>query len=108
MFPTELGVDYYGLPKELGEVSYSYDSPVSSILVSTQHGQWIMRSSFPTTRGPLEKFKLLWAMFKAYNFKHVLLSLGKKEFTVTLAGSAEILPKKAYMKIKQKKSSLYL
>lgn len=100
VFPTELGVDYYGFPKELGEINYSYNSPVSSISVSSQHGPWIMKASFPTTRGTLEKFKLLWAMFKAYNFKLILQSLGKKEFMVTLAGSAEILPKNAYIKIK--------
>lgn len=100
LFPTELGVDYYGLPKELGEVNYRYNHSVSEFSVSTVQGPWIMKASFPTKRGFLEKLKLLWAMFKAYNFPLVFKSLGKKEFMVTLAGSVKILPKIAYMKIK--------
>jgi|GEM_PF-5753730 hypothetical protein len=98
--PTEVGVEYYGLPKELGEINYSYNQELSNFSVSTKQGPWVMKASFPTKRGILEKFKLLWAMFKAYKACLVLRSLGKKEFFVTLAGSAKILPKNAYMKIR--------
>jgi len=98
--PTEIGVEYYGLPKELGEIDYNYGRQISHFSVSTQQGPWIMKASFPTRRGTLSKFGLLWAMFKAYNFRLVLQSMSKKEFMVTLAGSARICAKKADMKIR--------
>ena len=98
--PIEIGVEYYGLPKEPGEIHYSYSRPVSHLSVAAKQGPWIMKASFPTGKGVVEKFRLLWAMIRAYNFRLVLQSLGRKEFVVTLAGSAKILPKNAYMKIK--------
>ncbi|MDD5759952.1 MAG: hypothetical protein PHI06_12835 [Desulfobulbaceae bacterium] len=98
--PTEIGFEYYGYPKEVGEVNYKYDQQVSTFSVSTREGQLIMKALFPTKRGILAKFGLIWAMFRAYNFRLVLQSLSKKEFIITLVGSAKILGKKAHMKIK--------
>lgn len=97
---TEIGFEYYGLPKELGEVKYNYTQEVSDFSVIGKEGSWIMKASFPTKRGLLAKFWLLGALFKAYGFRLVLRSMGKKEFLVILAGSAKILTKNAYMKIK--------
>lgn len=98
--PTEIGFEYYGYPKEIGEINYKHDEQVSNFSVSTKEGPWIMKASFPTRRGIFAKFGLLWAMFRAYNFRLVLQSLSKKEFIVTLVGSAKIIAKKAHMKIK--------
>lgn len=98
--PTEIGFEYYGFPKEVGEINYKYDSRVSNFSVSTKEGPWIMKASFPTKRGISAKCGLLWSMFRAYNFRLVLQSMSKKEFKVTLLGSANILAKKAHMKIK--------
>ena len=98
--PTEIGFEYYGFPKELGVVEYNYTQQVSNFSVAAKGGPWIMKASFPTRRSVLGKFALLGALFKAYGFRPVLQSMGKKKFLVTLAGSAKILAKNAYMKIK--------
>lgn len=100
VLPTEIGFEYYGLPKEQGEINYNYDQRVSSFSVSTKQGPWIMKASFPTKRGVSAKFGLLWTLFKAYGFRLVLQSMSRKEFLVTLAGSTKILAKKAHMKIR--------
>jgi hypothetical protein len=98
--PTEIGFEYYGLPKELGEVQYNYAQQVSDFSVKAKEGPWIMKASFPTRRGVYAKFWLLGALFKAYGLRPVLRSMRKKEFFVTLAGSVKILAKNAYMEIK--------
>jgi len=98
--PTEIGFEYYGFPKELGVVEYDYSQQISNFSVMAKGGPWIMKASFPTRRSAFGKFALLGALFKAYGFRPVLQSMGKKEFFVTLAGSAKILAKNAYMKIK--------
>lgn len=99
--PTEVGLEYYGIPKELGDITYTANQPVSDFSVSPRQGPWIMKASFPTKSGILSKFRLLAAMFKAYSFRLVLQSMSRKEFLVTLLGSAQILAKKAYMKIEK-------
>lgn len=101
ILPTEIGFEYYGIPKELGEINYTYDGAISEFSVSPEQGPWIMKAVFPTKRGLLSKFGLLGAMFKAFNFRLVLKSLSKKEFTATLVGSKEIIAKMAVMKIKK-------
>lgn len=97
---TEIGLEYYGYPKEIGEINYKYDLQVSNFSVSTKEGPWIMKASFPTKRGIFAKFGLLLDMFRAYSFRLVLQSMMKKEFIVTLVGSAKIIAKKAHMTIK--------
>lgn len=99
--PTEVGLEYYGIPKELGDIIYTGHQPVSDFSVSPREKPWIMKTSFPTKRGILSKLGLLAAMFKAYSFRLVLQSMSKKEFLVTLLGSAQILAKKAYMRIEK-------
>lgn len=101
ILPTEIGFEYYGIPKERGEIKYQYDRTISEFSVSPEQGPWIMKASFPKKRGVLSKFGLLGAMFKAFNFRLVLQSFGKKEFTATLIGSKEINAKMAEMKIKK-------
>jgi len=98
--PTEIGYEYYGLPKELGRVEYAYSQEVSNFSVTTKDGPWIMQATFPTKRGVSEKLRFLASLFKAFGFLPVLRSMGKKEFLVTLAGSTKILAKNAYMEIK--------
>ena len=97
--PTEVGVEYYGYPKELGDIAYNYDQNVSHFIVSPKNDQWIMKASVPTKRGILCKFGLLWAMVKAYGLSTSIKAMTQKYFTVTLLGSAKILAKKAYMKV---------
>jgi len=99
--PTEIGFEYYGMPKELGEVIYNHSHDNSGFSVSTKDGSQIMKAAFPTKRGIWAKFNLLGAMFKAHGFSPVLKSLSKKEFSATSVGSSGILAKKAYMKIKK-------
>lgn len=98
--PTEIGLQYYGIPKEVGKISYNYSHEISDFSVSTLDNFLIMNATFPTKRGALSKFGLLVSLFRAYGFSPVLKSLSKKEFSATLVGSAKILAKKAYMKIK--------
>lgn len=98
--PTEIGFEYYGFPKELGEVTYDYSNRISTFSTSTRKGLWIMKASFPTKRGLFAKFGLLWALLRAFGLRLVLQSMSKKEFEATLLGSAKILAKKAHMKIK--------
>lgn len=98
--PTEVGVEYYGYPKELGEIAYNYNNNVSHFTVSPKHDQWIMKASVPTKRGILSKFGFLLAMVKAYGLSTSIKALTQKYFIVTLLGSAKILAKKAHMKIK--------
>lgn len=109
ILPTEIGLEHYGIPKELGEIIYNYDHAISKVSVSPEQGEWIMKVSFPTKRGVLDKFKLLAAMFKAFGFSPVFKSLGKKQFTATLIGSAKILAKKAEIKInKDPKTEMFI
>ena len=98
--PTEIGVDYYGYPKELGKIEYNFNQKVSHFTVSPKQDQWIMKASVPTKRGILSKFGFLWALIKAFGFRAAMKAMTQKEFSVTLLGSAKIIAKKAYMKIK--------
>lgn len=98
--PTEIGFEYYGIPKEVGKISYNYSRDNSDFSVATQEGYQIMKATFPTQRGVWAKFRLLGSLFKAYGFSPVFKSLSKKEFTATLVDSSKIHAKKAYMKIK--------
>ncbi|MHB1380140.1 MAG: acetoacetate decarboxylase family protein [Desulfurivibrionaceae bacterium] len=98
--PTEVGVEYYGYPKELGDIAYNYNQDVSHFTVSPKHDQWIMKASVPTKRGILSKLGFLWAMVKAYGLSTSMKAMTQKYFTVTLLGSAKILAKKANMKVK--------
>lgn len=98
--PTEIGVDYYGFPKELGEIEYNFSHKVLHFNVSAKQDQWIMKASVPTKRGIISKFGLLWSMAKAYGLSTSIRAMTQKEFSVTLLGSSKIVAKKAYMKIK--------
>jgi len=100
ILPTEIGVDYYGFPKELGEIEYNSSQNESHFTVSPKQDNWIMRASVPTKRGILSKFGFLWALIKAFGFGTSMRAMAQKEFGVTLLGSAKIIAKKAYMKIK--------
>lgn len=98
--PTEIGFEHYGLPKELGRVEYNHARQVSDFSVTGKEGPWIMKASFPTRGGASARIRLLGSLFKAYGFRLLLRSLGKKEFLVTLAGSAKILARNALMEIR--------
>ncbi len=97
--PIEIGYQYYGIPKEPGEIHFSCDNAVLQFSVAPQDGPWIMRASFPSRRGMIAKFRLAGAMIKAFGLALVFQSLKKKEFTATLAGSSRIAAKKAIMKV---------
>ena len=97
--PAEIGVDYYGYPKELGEIEYNYNDKVLHFNVSPKQDQWIMKASVPIKRSIFSKFNLLWAMIKAYGLSTSIKAMTQKEFSVTLLGSSKIVAKKAYMKI---------
>lgn len=99
--PTEIGFDHYGIPKELGAIDYSFDSKRVESKVMPENDSWIMKAKLPTKRGIMNKFSLLAAMFKAYGFGTVFRSLKTNVFHATLAGSAEILAKKAHMEVKR-------
>jgi hypothetical protein len=93
--PTEIGYEYYGMPKETGQISYGTNNGISSFSVTAQQGPWIMKASFPDKRSLLEKMSLMRSLFKAYSLRLMFLSMMKKEFVSILAGSADILAKNA-------------
>lgn len=103
--PTEVGVDHYGYPKELGSIEINCNGGEIQFMVAPKEDPWIMKATVPTKRGVLSKFSLLFAMIKAYGMGKSVKALTKKEFTVTLLGSAKILAKKAYMKVKNDPST---
>ena len=103
--PTEVGVDYYGYPKELGNIKYNCSQKEIHFIVSPEENSWIMKATVPTKRGIMSKISFLFSMIKAYGFSKSIQALTKKEFTVTLLGSAKILAKKAYMKVKNDPST---
>lgn len=105
VLPTEVGVDHYGYPKELGDIEYNCNKKEINFIASPKEDPWIMKATVPTKRGVLSKFSFLFAMIKAYGISKSIQALTKKEFTVTLLGSAKILAKKAYMKVKNDPST---
>jgi hypothetical protein len=103
--PTEVGKDHYGYPKVLGNIEYNCDHEKINFIASPIECPWIMKATVPVKRGVLSKFSFLFAMIKAFGISKSIQALAKKEFTVTLLGSAKILAKKAYMKIKNDPST---
>jgi hypothetical protein len=95
--PTEIGYEYYGMPKEVGQINYDHSDGISRFSVATQQGPWIMKASFPVKRkrSLSEKMSLMRSMFKAYNLRLMFQSTMKKEFVSILVGSADILAKNA-------------
>ncbi len=105
ILPTEVGVDHYGYPKELGNIEFNCNGKEILFMVSPKEDPWIMKATVPTKRGVLSKLSFLFAMIKAYGISKSMQALTKKEFTVTLLGSAKILAKKANMKVKNDPST---
>ena len=99
--PTEIGFEYYGLPKEVGEVNFNYDHPKTEFSVSTQSGPWVMKASLPKKSSGFSKLGVLVDMVKAYKIGLVFQSMKKKEFSAILVGSANIHAKMATIKSKR-------
>lgn len=105
ILPTEVGMDHYGYPKELGNIEFNCNGKEINFMVSAKEDPWLMKAIVPTKRGVLAKLSFLFSMIKAYGISKSNLALTKKEFTSTLLGSTKILAKKANMKIKNDPST---
>ncbi len=105
ILPTEVGVEHYGYPKEMGDIEYNCNQGNINFIASPKEDPWIMKATVPTKRGVLSKLSFLFSMIKAYGISKTMRAFTQKEFTVTLLGSAKILAKKAYMKVKNDPST---
>jgi hypothetical protein len=95
--PTEIGVEYYGIPKEMGQVSYQRNREGTLFEVRTATGQWIMRAKVPTTRGLLARSRVFLSLVRAFGLGACLRVAWRKEMPMTLAGSAKLSAKRAFI-----------
>jgi hypothetical protein len=95
--PTEIGVDHYGIPKELGQVLYDRTPARTCFEVQDGTGQWIMRTEMPTTRGFLARGRSLMSLIKAFGLGACLRSARRTEMLMTVAGSTKLRAKQALL-----------
>jgi hypothetical protein len=98
--PTEVGVEHYGIPKEMGQVTYERSRDRTQFEVRNATGQWILRASVPNSRGHFARWGLLPSMVRAFGLGAVLRLAWRKELPITLAGSAKLKAKSALSVVK--------
>jgi hypothetical protein len=98
--PTEVGVEHYGIPKELGQVTYERCRDATRFEVASATGQWILRASVPNSRGFFARLALFPSLVRAFGVGAVLRLAWRKELPITLAGSAHLTAKRALSVVK--------
>lgn len=93
--PTEVGVEHYGIPKEMGQVRYARSRDRTEFEVRNATDEWIVRASVPNSRGRFARLGLVTSMVRAFGFGALLRLAWRKELPVTLAGSARLNAKSA-------------
>jgi hypothetical protein len=93
--PTEIGVEHYGIPKEVGHVKYERSRDRTEFEVRNATDQWIVRASVPNSRGRFARWGLFPSMVRAFGLGAVLRLARRKELPITLAGSARLKAKNA-------------
>jgi hypothetical protein len=98
--PTEIGVEHYGIPKEVGRISYERSKAGARLAVESYWGQWIMRASVPTTRGSLAKLGVSVSLVRAFGLRAVVRFVQRREMPMTLMGSSRLVRKSALAVVK--------
>lgn len=92
--PVEIGIEHYGLPKELGEVEYFRDKRRTELAVATADGAPIMKVSVPTTRGILARIGAGLLPLSAFGLRVCIRGARRKELPTMIAGSAKLQAKR--------------
>jgi hypothetical protein len=95
--PIEVGVEHYGIPKELGQVSYECAGGRMLSEVQDSAGQWIMRLEAPTTRGFVARCRFLLSLVRAFGVESCFRLAQIKEMSMIVTGSAKLRPKNALL-----------
>lgn len=95
--PTEVGVEHYGIPKELGQVSYERTREQTLFEVQDSTGQWVMRTEVPTTRGFVARCRFLLSLVRAFGVGPCFRSARMKEIPMTVVGSVRLCAKNALL-----------
>jgi hypothetical protein len=93
--PTEVGVEHYGIPKELGRVSYERSRDRTRFEVGDAAGRWVLKAAVPTSRGPFARWGTVLLLARAFGPGAVVRLALKKELPITLAGSAKLCARSA-------------
>jgi hypothetical protein len=93
--PTEVGLEHYGIPKEIGHVRYERGRQQTHCEVGSATGPWIMRASVPSTRRFLARLHLVPSLVRAFGLGRLLRFAWRDELPLILAGSAKIQAKQA-------------
>jgi hypothetical protein len=93
--PTDVGVEHYGIPKELGQVTCEHAAGRIQFEVQGSTGPWIMRASVPRARGLLARWRVFWSTLRAFGIGPVARLAWKTELPITLAGSAKLCARNA-------------
>jgi hypothetical protein len=93
--PTEVGVEHYGIPKELGQVSYERTRERTLFEAQEAAGQWVMRAEVPTTRGFVARCRFFFSLVRAFGVLPCFRVACRKEMAMTVAGSARLCAKNA-------------
>lgn len=86
--PTDIGIEHYGIPKEIGEVRYERDAARTEIRVGTANGEPIMSASVPNARGVFKRCGAMWSVIRAFGLGATMRFGRKSELPVRLVGSA--------------------
>lgn len=94
--PTEVGLDHYGIPKEMGKVTYERSPGQTSLAAETADGQWLMRATMPTARGFWGRCQIRFYLLRAFGLAPTFRFARRAEVPLRLYGSAKLNAKYAF------------